>query len=127
ERRDGKAPAFPVPPILPIPPILSILPMPSIKARVAEARTRLQRAGVPSDEAALDARLLAEHVLGWTTEQYFADATAVPPAGFDAAFEEIVARRATREPFAYIVGRQEFWGLSFEVTPAVLIPRPETE
>ena len=57
--------------------------MPSIKARVAAARERLTRAGVPSDEAALDARLLAEHVLGWTTEKYFADASSVPPADFD--------------------------------------------
>jgi release factor glutamine methyltransferase len=38
-----------------------------------------------------------------------------------------VARRAKREPFAYIVGHQEFWGLEIAVSPAVLIPRPETE
>jgi release factor glutamine methyltransferase len=42
-------------------------------------------------------------------------------------FNEFVARRATREPFQYIAGRQEFYGLEFEVTPDVLIPRPETE
>lgn len=101
--------------------------MSTIRARVAAARDRLERAGVPRDEAALDARLLAEFVLGWTTEQYFADAGAAAPRGFDAAFDALVARRAAREPFAYIVGHQEFWGLSFDVTPAVLIPRPETE
>jgi release factor glutamine methyltransferase len=38
-----------------------------------------------------------------------------------------VARRAAREPLAYITGRREFWSLDFEVSPAVLIPRPETE
>jgi release factor glutamine methyltransferase len=42
-------------------------------------------------------------------------------------FEEFIARRARREPFQYITGRQEFFGLDFRVTPDVLIPRPETE
>ncbi|MEQ1922845.1 MAG: peptide chain release factor N(5)-glutamine methyltransferase [Pyrinomonadaceae bacterium] len=44
-----------------------------------------------------------------------------------ARFESYVTRRASREPFQYITGRQEFYGLDFEVTPDVLIPRPETE
>ena len=42
-------------------------------------------------------------------------------------FSNSVARRAAREPFQHIVGRQEFYGLDFLVTPDVLIPRPETE
>ena len=99
----------------------------TIHARVVAARERLRRAGIPEDEADLDARLLAEHVLGWTTERYFVDGIGEEPAGFEARFEQLVARRATREPFAYIVGHEEFWGLDFDVTPAVLIPRPETE
>jgi len=99
----------------------------TIRARVASARQRLREAGIPPDEAELDARLLAEFVLGWTTERYVADANEAVPPGFDSRFEALVDRRAAREPFAYIVGRQEFWGLSFEVTPAILIPRPETE
>ena len=45
----------------------------------------------------------------------------------NARFQSFVERRANREPFQYIVGRQEFYGLDFEVSPAVLIPRPETE
>jgi release factor glutamine methyltransferase len=99
----------------------------TIHALVAAARARLRDAGIPGDEAELDARLLAEHALGWTTERYFADSRAAAPPEFEAAFAALVARRAAREPFAYIVGREEFWGLEFEVTPAVLIPRPETE
>lgn len=49
---------------------------------------------------------------------------------FDAvphAFDDAVARRASREPTAYILGRREFWSLDFEVSPAVLIPRPDSE
>ena len=91
------------------------------------ARQRLRDAGLPSDEADLDARLLAEHVLGWTTERYVAESRLAAPIEFDVRLDALVARRAAREPFAYIVGHEEFWGLAFEVTPAALIPRPETE
>ncbi len=99
----------------------------TLQERVAAARRRLRDAGIPPDETDLDARLLAEHVLGWTPEQFFAEAHAPEPPDFPARYEAIVGRRASREPVAYIVGHQEFWGLQFDVTPAVLIPRPETE
>jgi len=99
----------------------------TIHTRVARARETLRTAGVGPDEADLDARLLAEHVLGWTTERFFEDANLPPPAGFDDPFDALIARRAAREPYAYIVGHQEFWGLQIDVTPDVLIPRPETE
>jgi release factor glutamine methyltransferase len=94
---------------------------------VAAARERLRGAGIPLDEAEIDARLLAEHVLGWDTARYFASADAAPPADFAARYEPLVARRLAREPLAYITGRQEFWDLTFSVSPAVLIPRPESE
>ena len=45
----------------------------------------------------------------------------------DASSKSFVARRAAREPLAYITGHKEFWSLDFEVGPGVLIPRPETE
>jgi release factor glutamine methyltransferase len=98
-----------------------------VAKHVARARERLRGAGVPDEEADLDARLLAQHALGWTTEQFFTDFTLPEPAGFSDRFDSLVDRRAAREPFAYIVGHEEFWGLQIEVTPAVLIPRPETE
>ena len=49
------------------------------------------------------------------------------PDGFEAAFNALIERRARREPAAYIRGLQEFWNRDFEVTPDVLIPRPESE
>jgi release factor glutamine methyltransferase len=99
----------------------------TIHTSVAAARLRLREAGIPAVDSDLDARLLAQHALGWTTEQFFIDASAPEPDGFAPRYETLVDRRVTREPFAYIVGHREFWGLEFEVTPAVLIPRPSTE
>jgi release factor glutamine methyltransferase len=99
----------------------------SIHRRVAAARERLREAGISHAESDLDARLLAQHVLGWTTERFLTEAQSGEPDGFAPHYESLVARRATREPFAYIVGTREFWGLDFEVSPAVLIPRPSTE
>jgi release factor glutamine methyltransferase len=66
-------------------------------------------------------------VLGWDTARFFTAETDPSPDQFIGAFEPLVARRLQREPLAYITGEREFWGLAFEVTPAVLIPRPETE
>jgi release factor glutamine methyltransferase len=99
----------------------------SIHAQVSAARQRLRDAGITPTESDLDARLLAQHVLGWTTERFLTDAREAVPDGFTPRYESLVARRVTREPFAYIVGVREFWGLELEVTPDVLIPRPATE
>jgi len=94
---------------------------------VNAARAKLRHARIPDDEAELDARLLAEHVLGWTTEQFLTRATDSAPREFAERLDVLIERRAQREPAAYILGHQEFWGLDFEVGPGVLIPRPETE
>jgi release factor glutamine methyltransferase len=99
----------------------------SIHSRVAEGRERLRLAGLATNEADLDARLLAEQVLGWDAARYFAYGHEPEPPTFREAYFRLIARRMDREPVAYITGRQEFWNLTFEVTPAVLIPRPETE
>jgi len=99
----------------------------TIHRRVVEARQQLRDAGISQTESELDARLLAQHVLGWTTERFLTEAQAPEPDGFAPQYDTLVARRATREPLAYIVGVREFWGLLLEVSPAVLIPRPSTE
>lgn len=99
----------------------------TIHERVASGKAQLRSAGIPAAAVDLDARLLAEFSLGWTAERFFADGTQREPEGFSDKYDALVARRARREPMAYILGRQEFWGLAFEVSPAVLIPRPSTE
>jgi release factor glutamine methyltransferase len=95
--------------------------------RLAEARTTLIQAGIGADEAALDAEVLARHVLDCDRATLLTRARDPLPSAFNRLFQALVSRRARREPLAYIVGHREFWGLEFDVTPAVLIPRPETE
>lgn len=99
----------------------------TIADHLAAARRVLESTGVPPHEAALDAELLARHVLGWDRAAVVSRRRDVAPAGFDEKLAPLVARRAAREPVAYILGTREFWGLPFEVTRDVLIPRPETE
>ena len=99
----------------------------TIADHLTAARRTLEGAGVPPQEAALDADLLARHVLGWDRAALVAKRRDAAPSGFSAAFTPLVARRRGREPVAYILGEREFWGLPFEVTRDVLIPRPETE
>jgi release factor glutamine methyltransferase len=76
---------------------------------------------------ALEARVLLMHVLGWRrTELITRDHEALEVASV-AAYRTLEARRERGEPIAQLVGTREFYGLDFEVTPDVLIPRPETE
>src|SRR3982750_1916199 len=83
------------------------------------------------DNEVLEPRRESALLLSLTTEKDRAfliahadDALEIGPL---AKFKSYVERRAAREPFQYISGRQEFFGLDFYVTPDVLIPRPETE
>jgi release factor glutamine methyltransferase len=101
--------------------------MSPLHERLTEARQTLIRAGIRADEAALDAEVLARHVLECDRATLLTRARDPIPSAFDRLYQTLVARRAAREPLAYIVGHREFWGLEFEVSPAVLIPRPETE
>lgn len=92
---------------------------------LAQATRQLAVVGIETPR--LDAELLLAHILGkervwlWTYPDYTV-------TGEDEhAFRQLLARRCQREPLAYLLGEWEFYGRSFRVTPAVLIPRPETE
>jgi release factor glutamine methyltransferase len=98
-----------------------------IHALVIAARERLIRAGIPPDQAGIDAEVLIRHVLGWDRAKYLASRHEPLPSTASFPFESALAERERRVPVAYITGHREFWGLDFDVSPAVLIPRPESE
>ncbi|MCB5945955.1 peptide chain release factor N(5)-glutamine methyltransferase [Acidocella sp. KAb 2-4] len=87
---------------------------------LAEITARLREAGI--DEPRREARLLLAAALGVSTGGLLARDNVD-----QAAYAPLLARRAAREPLAYITGHKEFWGLDFLVSPATLIPRPDTE
>lgn len=105
----------------------------TLRAALAAARRRLADAGI--EDAGLEAELLLRHALA------FGDGPAAVPsrahllarlddpldAAAAARFQDFLRRRLAHEPSAYIAGHREFYGLDFLVTPATLIPRPETE
>jgi release factor glutamine methyltransferase len=77
--------------------------------------------------AVIEARALMRHVLACDDSYLIAHRDEALTAAQAAAFEQLAARRGDGEPVAYLTGYREFFGLELEVTPAVLIPRPETE
>ncbi|MDR1961082.1 MAG: peptide chain release factor N(5)-glutamine methyltransferase [Gracilibacteraceae bacterium] len=92
---------------------------------LTRAAALLAAAGV--EEARAEADLLLAHALGITRDRlYMERERRLTPAEYD-AFAALLARRAAHEPYAYLTGRREFLGRDFDVSPAVLIPRPETE
>lgn len=99
----------------------------TLRQHLIDAKACLVSAGIETSEAARDALLLAMHATGWSRASIHARDTDPPPADFAAAYGFLIDRRTRREPVAYITGVQEFWNRDFAVSPAVLIPRPETE
>jgi release factor glutamine methyltransferase len=80
---------------------------------------------VPS--AQLAAELLLMHVMGCDRGYLHSHPEVDVPPEVGAQYMQLIRERATGKPTQYLTGHQEFWGLDFEVTPEVLIPRPETE
>jgi release factor glutamine methyltransferase len=96
-----------------------------VRTALKEAMARLRAAHVPSHTLA--AELLLMHALGRDRTWLYTNPESQLDPGAVEAYCVLIARRAAGEPTQYLTGKQEFWGLEFEVTPAVLIPRPETE
>ena len=96
-------------------------------ARTAIAHARQTLAGAGIEEAALEAEVLVRHVLGMDRARLFAHPEHRLTSQQRATLEALLERRRRREPLAYILGSREFYGLPFAVTPAVMVPRPETE
>lgn len=82
---------------------------------------------LPGDEARAEAERLLGHALGVGPTWLYMHREDVPRHEQAAAFERLVERRLAGEPVAYLLGQRGFWQFDLQVTPATLIPRPETE
>jgi len=100
--------------------------MSALGSVVQEATLRL-RHGPHAEQARRDAETLLLHVLGRNRAWLLAHLEEELSEDDAASFAQLIARRYQGEPIQYITGEQEFFGLPFDVDPAVLIPRPETE
>ena len=96
-----------------------------LRQALHSAIAQLEAAGI--DEPRLHAEVLVFHVLHCDRAHLFAHPERELTAAELSHYEQLVARRAAGEPLQYLTGHQEFWKADFLVTPAVLIPRPETE
>ena len=97
----------------------------SYDALLRDTAVALTAAGI--DNARFEARLLLSRATGLAIEQLISRGPDAAPAAAAATLRELTARRVRREPMAYILGEREIWGLPFKVSPAVLIPRPDSE
>lgn len=99
----------------------------TLREAVIEAAARLAEDEHLAASARRDAEFLLLHALGISRAQLFGNPDRLIAEVEQASYEDAIRRRLRREPVQYITGQQEFYGLALRVTPAVLIPRPETE
>lgn len=92
---------------------------------VAAAARRLADAGI--ENPGLEAEVLVRAAAGLSRERLHAHPEDALPAEAAATLASFISRRLAREPLPYITGEAEFYSLSFHVTPAAIVPRPETE
>jgi release factor glutamine methyltransferase len=98
---------------------------PDLHRRLLELTEQLAAAGI--EDARSDAWLLLSAVIGRSRAELIAGVPLPLSPAEEHRLEALAARRLAREPMAYILGSREFWSLAFEVGPAVLVPRPESE
>ncbi|OWK36122.1 peptide chain release factor N(5)-glutamine methyltransferase [Fimbriiglobus ruber] len=97
----------------------------TVKALLTWTTDFLKKKGVESPR--LEAQLLLAHVLGCQKIDLFVRSEEEPADADRTTFKDLIRRRVEGWPVAYLIGQREFYLLPFEVTPAVLIPRPDTE
>src|SRR5256714_3640738 len=97
----------------------------SVKAQLAKTRAALTKAGIPYPW--LDAEILVAHVLDTSRERLHSHPEQPLTAAQRQRLSRLTTRRAARVPVPYLIGEREFYGHMLAVTPAVLIPRPESE
>jgi len=102
----------------------------TVAGLLAEGVRQLRAAPTGTEPAAtadLDAQLLLAHVLAVPRTRLKSHPEDLPDPSRTQHYRRLLARRAAGEPLAYLTGSRDFWSLRLTVTPAVLIPRPETE
>ena len=99
--------------------------MPVLRTVIQDTHQKLEAAGIP--DARLEAEVLVMNVMRMARQSIFAEQETEVPGQQQTALDTFLGRRFQREPLAYILGQREFYGINVILTPAVLIPRPETE
>jgi release factor glutamine methyltransferase len=97
----------------------------TIKALLTWTTDFLAKKGIENPRT--DAQILLGHVLGYTKVDLLVNYEEQPSEAVRNRYRELIQRRVAGWPVAYLVGTRDFYSLTFEVTPAVLIPRPDTE
>jgi release factor glutamine methyltransferase len=96
-----------------------------VRAALRRGSQTLAQAG--SEESSLEAELLLSHALDTDRTHLFQRLSDELSSDAERAYDALIQRRLAHEPTPYILGRKEFYGLDFEIAPAAIIPRPETE
>ena len=99
--------------------------MPVLRTVIQDTHQKLEAAGIP--DARLEAEVLVMNVMRMARQNIFGGQDTEVSEQQQTALDVLLERRYNREPLAYLLGQREFYGINVMLTPAVLIPRPETE